>query len=107
MPSCAFAPIGKAPGRVDQAHLRSNMKRILVVYKKDAYRQHLQEQPDAHLVKLLRRGQPDALELQRAHTIHEEALEAVVHALRQLPVEFELAYRADVTVTKRYDLVVS
>jgi len=81
--------------------------RVLLVYKKDAYRQYLQEQQDPHLLKLLRRGHPDALDMQRAHTVHEEAMEAVVHALRQLPVEFELAYRADLKTTGRYDLVVS
>ncbi len=81
--------------------------RVLVVYKKDAYRQYLQEQQDPHLLKLLRRGHPDASDMQRAHAVHEEAMEAVVHAIRQLPVEFELAYRADLKTTGRYDLVVS
>ncbi len=81
--------------------------RVLVVYKKDAYRQHLQEQRDPHLIRLLRRGHPDVVEAQRAHQVHEEAIEAIVHALRQLPVAFDLASRADLKVTRRYDLVVS
>ena len=82
-------------------------RRVLVVYKKDAYQQYIQEQRDPRLSHLLRQRHPDALDLQRAHAIHEEALEAVVHTLRQLPVEFELAYRADLKVTKRYHLIVS
>ena len=81
--------------------------RVLVVYKKDAYRQYIQEQQDPHLVRLLRADHSDLLDMQRAHTVHEEAIEAVVHALRQLRVEFDLAYRADLKVTRRYDLVVS
>ena len=81
--------------------------RVLVVYKKDAYQQYVQEQRDPHLIRLLRRAHPDVLDMQRAHAVHEEALNAVVHALRQLPVEFDLAYRADLTVTKRYHLAVS
>lgn len=81
--------------------------RVLVVYKKDAYQQYLQEQQDPHLTRLLRRGQPDVLELQRAHRVHEEAMATVVHALRQLPVDFELAYRANLKITKRYRVVVS
>ena len=81
--------------------------RVLVVYKKDAYQQFLQEQQDPRLVRLLRRGHPDVLDLQRAHRVHEEALEAVVHTLRQLPVEIELAYRAALKVTRWYDLVIS
>ncbi len=81
--------------------------RVLVVYKKDAYQQFLQEQQDPRLIQLLRKGHPDVLDMQRAHTIHEEALETITHALRQLEVEFELAYRADLKVIKRYQLVVS
>ena len=64
---------------------------VLVVYKKDAYQQYLQEQQDAHLNRLLRRRHPDVLEMQRAHLIHEAALASVVHALRQLGAEIELA----------------
>lgn len=81
--------------------------RVLVVYKKDAYRQYIQEQQDPHLSRLLRQGHPDVLDMQRAHTVHEEALEAVTVTLRRLLVVFDLAYRADLHVTRRYDLVVS
>ncbi|MDP3723459.1 MAG: NAD(+)/NADH kinase, partial [Candidatus Omnitrophota bacterium] len=81
--------------------------RILVVYKKDAYRQFLQEQQDPRLARLLHHGHPDVVDMQQAHRVHEGAMEAVVHALRQLPVEVELAYRATLKVTRRYDLVVS
>jgi NAD+ kinase len=81
--------------------------RVLVVYKKDAYQQYIQEHQDEHLVRLLRRGHPDARDMQEAHTIHTEAMEGVVLALRQLPVDFDLAYRADLKVTRRYDLIIS
>jgi NAD+ kinase len=82
-------------------------RRVLVVYKKDAYRQYIQEHQDPHLLRLLKRRHADALDMQRAHAVHEAALEAVVHALRRMPVTFDLAYRADLKVTRRYDLVVS
>ncbi len=81
--------------------------RVLVVYKKDAYQHYLQEQQDPHLVRLLQQRHPDVLDMQRAHLVHEESMEAIVHALRRLPVEFDLAYRADLNVTRRYHLVVS
>jgi NAD+ kinase len=80
----------------------------LVVYKKNAYQQYIQEQQDPHLLRLLRTGHPDVLDMQQAHAVHEEAMDAVLHALRGLGVAFDLAYRADLKVTKkRYDLVVS
>ena len=81
--------------------------RVLVVYKKDAYQQYLQEQQDPRLLRLLRRAHPDVLDMQAAHAVHEEAIEGVVHALRTLRVAFDLAYRADLKVTRRYALVVS
>lgn len=87
--------------------MNPSLPRVLVVYKKDAYRQYVQEQHDPRFVRLLRRRHPDVLDMQRAHAVHEEAMEAVIHALRALRVEFELAYRADLKATKRYDLVVS
>lgn len=82
-------------------------RRVLVVYKKDAYQQFLQEQQDAHLRRLLRLRHPDVLNLQRAHAVHEEALAKVLLTLRQLPVNVELAYRATLRATRRFDLIVS
>jgi NAD+ kinase len=81
--------------------------KVLVVYKKVAYQQYVQEQQDPHLLRLLRRGHPDVREMQAAHAVHEETMQAVLYTLRRLPVTFELAYRADVKATKGYDLVVS
>ena len=83
------------------------VKRVLVVYKKDAYQQYLQEQQDPHLLRLLRRRHPDMLEMQRAHHVHEESLEAVVHTLRRSGTAFDLAFRSDVRMTRPYHLIVS
>ena len=83
------------------------IRRVLVVYKKDAYRQYLQEQQDAHLLRLLHKRHPDVVDMQRAHAVQEEALEAVVHTLRKLGVVFDLVYRADVKPTERYGLVIA
>lgn len=81
--------------------------RVLVVYKKDAYQQYLVEQQDPHLARLLARRHPDLLDMQRAHAVHEQAMESVMRTLRRFPVTCDLAYRADLKGTERYDLVVS
>ena len=81
--------------------------RVLVVYKKDPYQQYLQEQQDEHLQRLLRRRHPDVLDMQQAHLVHEESMEAILQTLRRLEVPFDLAYRADVQASSQYDLVVS
>lgn len=82
-------------------------RRVLVVYKKDAYQQYLQEQQDPHLRRLLRHRHPDVLNFQRAHIVNEEALARVLVTLRQLPVTVELAHRASIRATRRFDLIVS
>ena len=81
--------------------------RVLVVYKKDAYQLYVQEQRDPHLMRLLRRGDPDAIDIHRAHEVHVEALDDVTHALRTLGAELEIAHRIGLKVTRSYDLVVS
>lgn len=81
--------------------------RVLVVYKKDPYQQYLQEQQDEHLLRLLRRRHPDVLDMQQAHLVHEESMDAILQTLRRLAVPFDLAYRADVQAAAQYDLVVS
>ncbi len=81
--------------------------RVLVVYKKDAYRRYLLEKRDRHLLRLLHKKHPDVREMQRAHAIHTRAIEAVVEALRRLKVDFDLMSRSHLKVTRRYDLVVS
>jgi len=81
--------------------------RVLVVYKKDAYQQYLQEEQDPRLAQLLGRRHADVLDMQRAHVVHQEAIEAVVRTMRTLAVDFDVAYRASLTVTTPYNLVVS
>ncbi|MDP3723751.1 MAG: NAD(+)/NADH kinase [Candidatus Omnitrophota bacterium] len=87
--------------------MAASRAKILVVYKKDAYQQYIQGQRDPRLRRLLRQRHPDVVDMQRAHATHQATLEAVVRVLRRLPVEFELAYRVGLKVTKRYQLVVS
>ena len=82
-------------------------KRVLVVYKKDAFQQYLEEQRDAHLVRLLRRRHPEVLEMQHAHRTHHATLAAVLRVLRALPIAYDLAARAQLTISKPYDLVIS
>ena len=83
------------------------MTRVLVVYKKSAYQLHILERRDPHLLKLLRRRQPDAVNIQRAHDVHQRTLDAVAHSLRNLGVAFDLIYRANLKASTRYALVVS
>ena len=81
--------------------------RILVVYKQDAYQQYIQRRQDPHLRRLLRRRQPDVIDLKRAHAVHQAALSAVVRTLRQRAVDVQVLHRFNLSPQGRYDLVVS
>ena len=83
------------------------IKRVLVVYKKSAYQLHVRDRKDSHLVRLLRRGHPDAVDMRHAHEIHQQTLETVVQSLTALSVSFDLVYRANLKTSAPYDLVVS
>jgi len=82
-------------------------RRVLVVYKQDAFQQYVQQQRDATLLRLLRRRHPDVLDMQRAHRTHRATLEAVIRVLRAFPVTFDVAARAQLNVSASYDLVIS
>ena len=81
--------------------------RVLVVYKKSAFQQYVLERRDPRLKRLLRQRDRDALDMRRSHAVHQRAIESVVRSLRKANVHVDLAARADLHVTKRYDLVVS
>ncbi len=81
--------------------------RILLVYKKDAFQQYVLERQDSHLLSLLRKGQSDVLDLRRSHEVHQQAVESVLRHLRRAHAHVDMAARAELHVTKRYDLVVS
>ncbi len=81
--------------------------RILVVYKKSAYQLHVVERRDRHLRALLQARHPEARDLLVAHRVHQRTLEAVIQAVRDLGVRFDVVYRGELRSAARYDLVVS
>jgi len=82
-------------------------RRVLVVYKQDAFTQYVEQPRDATLRRLLRQGHPDVLDMQRAHRTHRATLEAVIRVLQALPVTFDVAARAHLKDCAPYDLVIS
>lgn len=87
--------------------MSTRRRRVLVIYKQDAFQQYIQQQRDATLLRLLRRRHPDVLDMRRAHHTHRATLEAVIRVLQVLPVTFDLAARAQLKVSASYDLVIS
>lgn len=80
---------------------------VLVVHKKDAFERYVLEKRDPHLLRLLRAGNKDVLDMQRAHAVHVQSLNAVVQALKEMSVDFEVVSRGHLKVATSYDLVVA
>lgn len=81
--------------------------RILVVYKKSAFQLHLLERRDPHLRRLLRARHPDLLDMRRGHAVHQATVDAVLATLKRLGARHDVVYRAHLTTTARYDLIVA
>jgi NAD+ kinase len=81
--------------------------RVLVVYKKSAYELHIRDRRDVALIRALRRRDPDAMDMRVAHTVHQQTMDAVSDALRELGVHYDLVYRAGLRNADGYDLIVA
>ncbi len=82
-------------------------QRVLVVYKKSAYQLQVLERKDRRLLALLRKRHPTLVDMRQAHAVHQATLRALVEILKQLPVRYELVYRARLKTTRGYALVIS
>ena len=60
-------------------------RRVLVVYKKSAFRLHVLERKDRRLIALMRRRNPALVDMRLAHDVHETTLRTVIALLERLP----------------------
>jgi NAD+ kinase len=81
--------------------------RVLVVYKKSAYRVYVQERRHPRVRALIDAGDRAASRLSRAHESHEATLEATRKALRELGAHAELRHRSLHAPAEPFDLVVT
>lgn len=81
--------------------------KVLVIYKKSAYRQYVKERHNAHLAALIRKRDPAVKRIVLAHQAHESTLEETEQALKRLGVKAVFRYRGDQGLVNEADLVVS
>ena len=81
--------------------------RVLVIYKKSAYQLYLVENRQPVMKRLYRQGHPDTRDIRQAHDVHQRTLETVIRHLRRRRARVDLVYRATLTTTARYDLIVA
>src|SRR5262245_45674445 len=83
------------------------MKRVLVVYKKSAYRIYVREYRHAGMASLLRSGDRAMRNLRRAHESHERTLHEMRAVLRGLGASAVFRHRSDPGSAEPFDLVVT
>jgi NAD+ kinase len=81
--------------------------RVLVVYKKSAYRIYVHEHRHARLAALIRSGDRAFVGMLRAHRAHERTLQATREALTSLGVRATFRRRSAKGSTSEFDLVVT
>jgi NAD+ kinase len=86
---------------------RAARPRVLVVYKKSAYRVYVQERRHPQVTALIEAGDEAASRLSRAHASHEATLEATRSALRSLGAHAEFRHRSLHAPDDPVDLVVT
>lgn len=83
------------------------IRRVLVVYKKSAFRLHVLERKDRRLIALLGARHPALLDMRQAHEVHETTLRHVVTLLARLPIRVTTTYRERLRRIRGFDLVIS
>jgi NAD+ kinase len=81
--------------------------RVLVVYKKSAYRVYVEERRHPQVRALIDAGDRAASRLSRAHASHEATLDATRRTLRALGAHAELRHRSLHAPEEPFDLVVT
>jgi NAD+ kinase len=82
-------------------------KRVLVIYKKSAYRVYVHERRHPRVTALLQAGDRAASRLMRAHGSHEATLLAARAALRELGARAVFRHRSIRSSAHAFDLVVT
>jgi len=86
---------------------RTRRPRVLIIYKKSAYRVYVQERRHPRVTALIDAGDEAASRLSRAHASHEKTLEEARQALRAFGAHVELRHRSLHAPEAAFDLVVT
>lgn len=82
-------------------------QRVLVIYKKSAYRIHAVERRDPRLRALRRRGHPFMRTMERADRQHRETMEHVEAVLEKEGLHYRFLFRTEFAAEEGYDLIVT
>jgi NAD+ kinase len=96
------------PPAVSNGAIFSARPRVAVVSKRSAYRERVEEQPDARIRHLLAEGDPSVARLRASHDEHEATMREVMSTLSVLGVEIAFMGRAgDTFDSTALDLVIT
>ncbi|MBI3540859.1 MAG: NAD(+)/NADH kinase [Deltaproteobacteria bacterium] len=83
------------------------INRILIVYKKSSYEEHVLDEKDANYLRLLKEKSIVLQKSKNIHEIHIDTLETIQGYLRQLKIPFDVRLRYELKPTSDYDLVIT
>lgn len=84
-----------------------NFQKVLVVYNKPLYQQHIMEKRDPHFHKLLRNKHPTTKRWESVHDQHQETLEGISRTLHLLGIKTDFIYRKKLKKLGKYDMVIT
>lgn len=90
-----------------RAHKKQTTFRVLAVYKKSAFELFVKERKHPTMVALHEARHPQLTELCRAHDVHIAAMQKAKAIFQAQGIEVMFRYRADATLAKNVDMVVT
>lgn len=83
------------------------LNRVLIVYKKSSYQEHVLEEQDANYLRLLREKSIVTSKSKSTHDTHVDTLETVKGHLRNLRIKYDVCLRTQLKTIRGYDLVLT
>lgn len=81
--------------------------KILIVFKKSSYEEHVLDEKDRNYLRLLRERSIATRKSKSTHDIHMDTLETVKNHLKTLRIPFDVKRRFQLSAVRGYDLVVT
>jgi NAD+ kinase len=81
--------------------------RLLIVYKKSSYQEHVLDEQDANYLRLLRERSIVTRKSKSTHDTHVDALETIKRHLRNLRIRHDVCLRTQLKPIHGYDLVLT
>ncbi len=87
--------------------MRKKNPKLLIVYKKSSYQEHVLDEKDAHYLRLLREGNRVVERSKSTHDVHMDTFRTVRGQLMSLGITFDVRLRTHLKPIRGYDLTLT